>query len=61
MKLHVQCFSEGPEKSRNELGATVGGDMFRHTMLGEHMHYEQSSKVFGGAMNCGQNEYALLG
>ena len=51
----------GTGKDGNELGAMVGGDMFRHTVLGEHMHYEQSGKVFECAMNCGQNEYALLG
>ena len=61
MKLHVQCFSERQEKSRNELGTMVRGDMFGDAMLGEHMHNEQLGKVFRSAMDCGRNEYALLG
>ena len=61
VKLHVQCFSERLEKSRDELGTMVGSDMFGDAVLGEHVHYEQSNKVFGSAMNCGWNEYALLG
>ena len=40
VKLHVQCFSERPEKSRDELGTTVGGDMFRNAVLREHVHHE---------------------
>ena len=40
VKLRVQCFSERPEKSRDELGAMVRGDMLGNAVLREHVHHE---------------------
>ena len=61
VKLHVKCFSEGLEKVGDEFGAMVRGDMFRNTVLGEHVHNKQHRKVFISAVDGCRNEYALLG
>ena len=61
MELHIKCFSKRMEKLGDELGATVGGHMFGNTVFREDMHDEYYCKVFGGAMDSRQDEYALLG
>ena len=49
------------EKPRDELGAAVGSDVFRNSMLREYMCHEQDGKIFGSAMDCRRNEDCLLG
>ena len=45
---------------RDELRATVWGDMFRYTVFREQVHDEYDSKVFGGAINGCWDEITLL-
>ena len=61
MELHIKCFSERTEKPGDELRIMVGGHVFGNTMFREDMHDEYYCKVFGGAMDSCQDEYALLG
>ena len=61
VELHVKCFSEGAEKSGNELGTSVRGYMFGNAMLREDMHDKYGCKVFGRTVNCSQDENALFG
>ena len=61
VELHVKCFSEGAEKSGNELRTLVRGYMFGNAMLREDMHDEYCCKVFGCTVNCSQDENALFG
>src|ERR1700735_2106742 len=61
VESHVECLSEGAEKSRDKLGTTIGSDMFGDTMFGEHVSDEEDSEVFRGAMDSCRNEDALFG
>ena len=61
VELHVQGFSERTEEPGDEFGPTVGGNMLRNSVFGEHVSNEQNCKVFGSAMNCCWNEDTLLG
>ena len=61
VELYVQGFSERTEEPGDEFGPTVGGNMLRNSVFGEHMSNEQNCKVFGGTMDSCWNEDTLLG
>ena len=61
MYMHVQRFSEGSEKAGDELRSTITGDMVRNSVLGEDVRYEDLGELLGGAGDCCQSEYGLLG
>ena len=56
VELHVQGFSERTEEPGDEFGPTVGGNMLRNSVFGEHVSNEQNCKVFGGTMDRCWNE-----
>jgi hypothetical protein len=45
---------------RDKLGASIGGDIRQHTMLGEYMDHEQFCQLCRSNCIMSWNEYALL-
>jgi hypothetical protein len=40
VETHIECFSQGSGQMVNKLGAPIGGDMTRNSMLGEDVKDE---------------------
>ena len=45
VQVHTESLAQSAEESRDELRATIGGDMRRSSMLGEDMEDEESSQL----------------